>query len=309
MADTTTSVLTNLIQTAYDKYAEMALRSIPLHRDVVDKRPVDVAMPGSSVKFSIYADMSAQTSTLTEGTDVTSVAITNPTQVTVTLNEYGAAVSATRLLELESFTDVDPAIGDIVSFNMADSLDALVRDIARQGTNAIYSNAGAVRTSGNGTTLTSSDTFKSPLARYAVAKLRANNAVPRRGDLYWCGIHPEVSHDLRAETGAGGWRTPHEYSSNTNIWAGEIGAYEGAFFVETPRMYNATDGAASAKDHRTIFAGKQALVEAVAQEPSVVIGPVVDKLMRMRHIGWYGVLGWARFRESALYRVESGTSI
>jgi hypothetical protein len=63
------------------------------------------------------------------------------------------------------------------------------------------------------------------------------------------------------------------------------------------------------RNFRTIVAGKQALAEAVAQEPSVVIGPVTDKLMRFRPIGWYGVLGFSRYREAALYRIESGSSI
>jgi hypothetical protein len=59
----------------------------------------------------------------------------------------------------------------------------------------------------------------------------------------------------------------------------------------------------------TILCGKQALAEAVAQEPGVVIGNVTDRLMRFRPIGWYGVLGFARYREAALYRIESGSSI
>jgi N4-gp56 family major capsid protein len=131
------------------------------------------------------------------------------------------------------------------------------------------------------------------------------------GELYWVGIHPEVSHDLRAETGAGGWREAHVYNESGagNLWPGSIGVYEGAMFVESPRMYNATDGGSSARVFRTILAGKQALAEAVAEEPHVVIGPVTDKLMRFRPIGWYGVLGFARYREASLYRIESTSSI
>ncbi len=98
-------------------------------------------------------------------------------------------------------------------------------------------------------------------------------------------------------------------SSQDRIWAGEIGTYEGAYFVESARLYNATDGSSSARVYRTILAGQQALAEAVAEEPHVVIGPVVDKLMRHRPMGWYGVLGFARYREEALYRIESGSSI
>jgi hypothetical protein len=63
------------------------------------------------------------------------------------------------------------------------------------------------------------------------------------------------------------------------------------------------------KVFNTYFAGQQALAEAVAEEPHVVIGPVVDKLMRHRPLGWYGVLGQAIYREEALYRVETSSSI
>jgi hypothetical protein len=74
-------------------------------------------------------------------------------------------------------------------------------------------------------------------------------------------------------------------------------------------MFNTTDGSGSTRVFRTIVAGKQALAEAVSEEPHVVIGPVTDKLRRFRPIGWYGVLGFARYREAALYRIESTSSI
>jgi hypothetical protein len=81
--------------------------------------------------------------------------------------------------------------------------------------------------------------------RKVVAKLRSNKAVPRAGSLYWTGIHPEVSHDLRAETGSVGWRDTHAYTDASlgNLFAGTIGTYEGAFFVENPRMFSAKSGA------------------------------------------------------------------
>lgn len=302
----TGSLGTSLVQTAYDRYVEFALRSMPLLRDVADKRPVQQAMPGSSVVFQIYTDLSAVTGTLSETVDPDSVALGNTSSVTVTLNEYGNAAIATRKLELFSLSDVDPAIADIIAFNMADSLDDFAQTELRGGSNVIY---GGTAT---GTTyITGGQTITSANIRKAVAKLRAGKAVPRVGELYWVGIHPEVSHDLRAETGDAGWRSAHVYNDAGagQLWPGNIGVYEGAMFVESPRLYNDTDGASSARVYRTIVAGKQALAEAVAQEPSVVIGPVTDKLMRFRPIGWYGVLGWKRYREEALYRIETASSI
>jgi len=295
-----------LVQKAYDRLLEFALRAEPLIRSVADKRPAKQSIPGSTVVLQRYVDLSAATTALTEDTDPDAVAMSTPTTVTITLNEYGNSVLVTRALELFSLADVDPAIANIIAFNLADSIDAVAMTELRGGTNVIYSGSTATSTA----TITAAATISSANVRKAVAKLRAGKAVSRKGSLYWAGIHPEVSHDLRAETGSAGWLLPNQYgSAQDRIWAGEIGTYEGAYFVESARLYNATDGASSARNYRTIIAGQQAMAEAVAEEPHVVIGPVIDQLMRFRPMGWYGVLGFKRYREAALYRIESGSSI
>ena len=374
-----------LVQKAYDRLLEFALRSEPLIRSVADKRPARQSIPGSTVVLQLYKDLDPKTSALSETVDPDAVAMSTPNSVTITLQEYGNAVITTRALDLFSLADVDPAIANIIAFNLADSIDDVAMTTLRGGSNVIYGGA-ATATSA----LTAGNTITSAQLRKAVAKLRSNKAVARKGSLYWAGIHPEVSHDLRAETGAAAWRDPHNYQDGSQIWAGEIGQYEGLFYVESPRMYNAKDGAdqtalattavtvagtsggftigvassaviatraevgdkiaatgmatgakitsiASSGNNviftvsaanttavaeaatvtvtpvtrvfRTILCGKQAMAEAVAEEPHTVIGPVTDKLMRLRPMGWYGVLGFARYREEALYRLETGSSI
>jgi N4-gp56 family major capsid protein len=376
-----------LVQKAYDRLLEFALRSEPLLRSVADKRPARQAIPGSTVVLQRYVDLDQKTSTLSETVDPDAVALSTPTSVTITLNEYGNAVLVTRALELFSLADVDPAIANIIAYNLADSIDAVVSTTLTGGTNVIY---GGSRTST--ATITASDTIDSADIRKAVAKLRSNKAKARRGSYYWCGIHPEVSHDLRAESGNLGWNFVHAQTPGNvdKIWAGEIGDYEGAFFVESSRIPSAKDGAdqtalattavtvagtsagftfgvasssviasraevgdkiagtgiastakisaiSTSGDTTTItvsvantaavtatttvtvtpvtrvfdtlLCGQQALAEAVAEEPHIVIGNVTDKLMRFRPMGWYGVLGFARYREEALYRIETGSSI
>ena len=296
-----------LVQQAYDRLLEFALRSEPLIRSVADKTPARQSIPGSTVVLQKYVDLAQKTSTLSEATDPDAVAMSTPTTVSITLNEYGNSVLVTRALELFSLADVDPAIANIIAYNLADSIDAVAMETLRAGSNKIFSGATATST----VTVAAAATIDSADVRKAIAKLRSAKAVARKGSLYWAGIHPEVSHDLRAESSSGqGWLLPNQYgSSQDRIWAGEIGTYEGAYFVESARLYNATDGASSAKVYRTIVCGQQALAEAVAEEPHVVIGPVVDRLMRHRPMGWYGVLGFARYREEALFRIESGSSI
>ena len=377
-----------LVQKAYDRLLEFALRSEPLIRSVADKRPARQAFPGSTVVLQKYVDLDQATTALTETTDPDAVSVSTPTSVTITLSEYGNAVLVTRALELFSLADVDPAIANIIAYNLADSIDTVAMTTLRSGSNNIFAgNATAVAN------VDAADTIDSADIRRAVAKLRANKAKARRGSLYWTGIHPEVSHDLRAETGNMGWNFIHAQSNPAvdNIWAGEIGDFEGAFFVESPRLYNAKTGAdqtplattavtvagtsggftvgvassavvatrAEVGDKitatgmgsgakitsiatsgsnviftvdtantsvvqattaivqvtpvtrvfNTIVCGQQALAEAVAEEPHVVIGNVTDRLMRFRPMGWYGVLGFAVYRDEALFRITSGSSI
>lgn len=305
-AYTSSTQVAGLVKAAYDRYVEFALRSQPLFRNLADKRPVQQAMPGSSVVFSLYQDLAAATNTLTETVDPDAVAISDVNTVSVTLNEYGNTVLNTRKLGEFAFSDVDPAVANIVAYNMADSIDQVVVSTLVGGTNVIYA-GGKTATSG----ITASDTIDNADIRKAVAKLRAGNAVPREGMLYAAYIHPEVAHDLRGETGALAFEDIRKYTEPNvgNILNQVTGVLGGAYFVETPRAYSATDGASSARNYRTVIAGQQALAEATAVEPGVVIGPVVDKLMRFRPIGWYSLQGWARYREESLYRIESGSSI
>ena len=300
---TSSSTISNLVQTAYDQYVRMALRSIPVMRSLADVKPVQQAMPGSSVVFSIYSDLSTATGTLTETSDVSSVALGNPSQVTVTLNEYGNAVTTTKKLNLTSFNDVDAALADIIAYNAADSIDTVVASVLTGGSNALYGGTATGTAS-----VTASGTMTTALIRKAVVQLRSNKAVPRIGELYAAYLHPRQSADLRAESGTGGFQELSKYVDRTPFVAGAVGVLEGAFIVETPRVPSEVN-ASTVTVYKAVVAGREALAEALAQDTSVVIGPEIDALRRFRTIGWYLFGGWNRLREAALYRIETATTI
>ena len=296
--------ISNLVQTAYDQYVRMALRSIPVMRAIADVKPVQQAMPGSSVVFSIYSDLAQATSTLTEESDVSSVALGNPSQVSVTLNEYGSAVTTTKKLNLTSFNDVDAALADIIAYNAADSIDSVVASVLTGGTNVLY---GGNATSTN--TIDASDTITVAKIRQAVTELRTNKALPRIGELYAAYLHPRQSADLRAETGTGGFQELSKYVDRTPFVAGAVGVIEGAFVVETPRVpFAANTNSPAVNVYKAVVAGREALAEAMAQDISTVIGPEIDALRRFRTIGWYYFGGFARLREAALYRIETAAT-
>ena len=303
---TGTSDISNLVKAAYDQYVRMALRSIPVMRSLADVKPVQQAMPGSSVVFSIYSDLAQATSTLTETLDVSSIALGNPSQVTVTLNEYGSAVTTTKKLNLTSFNDVDAALADIIAYNAADSIDSVVATVLTGGTNVIY---GGNATTTN--TIDAADTISVADIRNAVTELRTNKALPRLGELYAAYLHPRQAADLRAESGTGGFQDIVKYTDNVSktIIPGSVGVIEGAFVVETPRVpYAANTNSPAVNVYKAVVAGREALAEAMGQDINTVIGPEIDALRRFRTIGWYYFGGFARLREAALYRIETSAS-
>ena len=298
---TGTSAISNLVQTAYDQYVRMALRSIPVMRALADVKPVQQAMPGSSVVFSIYSDLAQATSTLTESLDVSSIALGNPNQVTVTLQEYGSAVTTTKKLNLTSFNDVDAALADIIAYNAADSIDSVVASVLTAGTNVIY--AGTATSTAS---ITAAQKITVQDIREAVTELRTGKALPRIGELYAGYLHPRQTADLRAETGTGGFQELTKYVDRTPFVAGAVGVIEGAFIVETPRVPYATNGTTNV--YKAVIAGREALAEAQGQDISTIIGPQIDALRRYHTIGWYYFGGWSLLRQAAIYRVESAAT-
>jgi N4-gp56 family major capsid protein len=393
MADvfsTTTSGLgSNLVTMAYDKLIEINLRSTPQFRAIADKKVGSPTHDGSSIRFQFHndiADTSIAGATLAETVDPDAVSLPATTTLDVTQTELGRVVLPTRKMSLMTLADVDPWIANAVAFNMATTLDNGVAAILDAGTNVIRESAGALSTTAAKSTIVPTDTFKGRDVRYAVTKLRAANVLTR-GGMYVSYIHPEVSHDLRTETGNNIWRTPHEYQNAGPLLAGELGAWEGVRFIETPRMTNSISGAAGtalataaavsgvsgeftivaanaafgglaevgdaisgtnvgsgalitaisvgatnttftvsvansgtvgtntltvtpkARVYNTYVLGQQALAEAVWKEPGIEFGNVVDKLNRFRPVGWHGMINWSVFRQEALYRIETASSV
>jgi N4-gp56 family major capsid protein len=310
-----TSVLSNLVKTGYDRKFRLALRSLPQFRSIADVKPANETNPGDSVAFHIYSDLAPVTTTLDEITDPDSVAVANPAPISVTLEERGNYSVTTR--RLRAFTldpKTDGNLANILAFNMVDSLDAVVRGKLDAGTQVIRESAGALSTTAAVTTVTPTDVHKARDYRYAITKLRAANVLPMRGDKYGVFIHPEAALDLRTETGAAAWRTPQEYQAVEALKAGEIGTWEGGIFMETPRATNAQSGSGAGGTQTRVFnsyvLGQEALAEAVAEEPHLVLdGVVVDPLKRKVAAGWYGIIGWNLFRPESLWVIQGASSI
>ena len=193
------------------------------------------------------------------------------------------------------------SLADIIAYNAADSIDAVVASVLTGGSNVLYGGT-ATNTSG----ITAGGKMTVSLLRQAVTELRTNKALPRIGELYAAYLHPRQTADLRAETGTGGFQALTQYVDRTPFVAGAVGVIEGAFVVETPRVPYADNGTTNV--YKAVVAGREALAEAQAQDISTVIGPQIDALRRFHTIGWYYFGGWSLLRQAAIYRLETSAT-
>lgn len=316
-AETGTSNL-SVDQIAFEKLAYFALRPEMYYDQFADVQATNATNPGASVKFTIFSDLAAATTELGEAEDVTPVAMSD-SQVTVTLREYGNATVTTAKLRASSFLPVDPVAANAVGYNAGLSIDTIARNVLQAGDNVVYATGGATDPSSR-VTINSDDTLAANDVRKVVAQLRKAN-VPTIGGSYVGFIHPDVSYDFRSATDAAAWRTPANYVNPEGIYNGEIGMFEGVRFMESPRaplFENASDNSGSAGNidvYGTLIMGRQALAKAVSlggeygAQPTIVYGTVTDLLQRFRPVGWKHFVGYGVFRQEALRRIESASSI
>lgn len=305
-------------KTAYERLAYHDLRPELYFDGFASVKPTRQSMPGAAVVFNITSDMAAASTPINESTDVDAVALSD-SEVTLTLAEYGNVAKSSKKLRGSSYLEVNPILLNVVSFNAGLSIDTITRDVMKGGSNVRYVGAATARNE-----VESSDHFGTAVSntgaeavRRVVAQLRGAN-VATIGGSYVSVIHPDVSYDFRGATGGANWRDPHTYSAPENIFNGEIGQFEGVRFIESPRAPVFADAGSSTTltdVYATLVFGFQALAKAWSitdggsPMPTVAPTPIVDNLRRFQGAGWYWLGAYGIFRQAALRRIESASSI
>lgn len=286
----------------WDRFADV--RAAPFH-------------PGSSISIPIWADQTAATTPLGEATDV-DARVMDTSTVSVTLNEYGDAVIPTAFVRATAFVNVDPDVADIVGQAAGLSLDTLARTPMNAGDNARFSTASGETRPTSNAQVEADDIITGQDVRYVVAQLRGANVRMFDGNGYAGIMHPDVSYDYRSQDNDE-WADPVNYTTPERAWNGEVGKHLGVRFIESPRALVTSDtGSPSTADvYFTVIFGKEALVKAFSSgggytggtQPTIVVSPKADNLARFRAVGWKWMGGFGRFREDALWRIVSGSSI
>ncbi len=291
---------------AYDLAIYPALRPELIFDQFATVRASNVTHRGGSVRFSFVDDIAEQTTPLLENIDVDSVTLSSKA-LTVTMREYGTAVSNTALIRGTSMIAMDPLIAERVGYNAGLSTDTLAR-VALDATSVTYDDGS---TASIGSVGDGSSDLSGAMLREGVARLRAANVRPLRGGNYVAVISPYQAQQLMSETTDTGFRWMVGYAggagtAGNSVFMGEVGTYEGVRLVVNNHLTNLGQG---------YLMGAEALAKAYSTAPGfgpdakVVVSPVVDKLRRFASVGWYHLVGYSVFRTEALLHIKTSAAL
>lgn len=327
MAITTTANISTDIA-AHKRLMYYALRPQLFFDQIADVDSTDLTNIGSSVNFYFTNDMAAATTPLpSESADITPTTITD-SSINVLLEEYGNAAQTTALARATSFLDISTSLANVIGFNAGLTIDTLAVNALAAGTNNVYSTvaggAGTYATTGTeaaNNRIIAADVISGNMVRFATAKLRAANVDPWMDSLYRGFMHPDVAYDFKGATGGTNWSDPHMYSAPEALFNGVVGAFQGVLWIETPRaplVANVGDGAGGAGNvdaYYSLICGRQALAKAFSSHPEYgsmpvwVDTPVIDLLRRFRGAGWKWLGNYKVFRQAAVWKLVTSSSI
>jgi N4-gp56 family major capsid protein len=225
---------------------------------------VQKSMPknaGQIVYFTRVAQLTANTTALTDGTSPTGINSTS-SNVIATAKPYGAFEQIASLYEM---TTIDSGLKEhveIMAQNAGESMDLVLGKEMMTSGNSVELCANSVQV----TAIASSDTMSVSGIRLAVATLKKNLAPKWENGNYRGVLNVDAIYQLQGDTAAGNWINIGLYNSEANaemLKKGVIGTLYGVDIVETNQTFSASaaDGTVGASARSSFFAGKGAIAE------------------------------------------------
>lgn len=292
---TTTQLDAHLLELYDDEFIISAENTYT--KGIVSAATIKRAAMQKSFKFTVYSKLSVVTSALTEDTDPTRQQVTD-SEVTITPEEYGAAVMRTELANLQSGGVPDLAIPRLVATNMSESIEKLMITTGEAGTNELVIGQTLE------TSLTASNTMTHAYTKRAMNKL-VRVGIPGP---YFAIMHDDIIYDIKNESSA--WTDINQYSNPEVVLQNEVGMIGGFRVINSPLVTINTDGGSGTVDtYHSQFFGYNAFGYGESQAPEGRLTGPFDALGRFIDIGWYGVYDFALIDTNAHWLVTCASSI
>lgn len=297
-----TTFTTDIDQSIRDVYSrEILYEAQPKMRfaQFAKERRDLTAQPGETVRFTKFNSID-RGGKLDEGKPLDEKKMSD-TEVSLTVTEYGNAISVSEKAIQTSLHDVLTEGAKLLGNDMATVLDSELRDTALSTTNIVFPN------DHDATTYNTGDTFDPETIRAAVETLSTNNTPRFDGEYFICIAHPHQLRQLRGETD---WIQAHQYNNTTEIYRGEVGMYEGVRFIETTQMPYYTGGDAQTKFGLTnavetwqaVMFGENAYGWAIALDVELRSNGVKD-YGRKHGLAWYSIWGFGLIEENNILQI------
>lgn len=312
----------------YDKLLIEPLRSAWIFGKYGQKRQVK---DNKTVRFSTYPSLGTQVTALSEGINPSPQKMTK-TSITATASLYGGYVEITEECDIYRVDPIVALAQERVSWQAAESLDEITRDIIYAGTNVAW--AGSANSSTTvATIITAADlrklarsmmNKKTPFFKKMIGSSTGVGSSPIN-NAWLMFISPEVLYDL--DNSVTGWTPVVKYSTQSDIEEQEVGSF-GYFRMlmstECPVLGGATYNAVGSTGlAQTVATGYIDVHQCLAIAPDAygvvdVDGGIKtirkDKTQIGGPLELYGTAGWkARYTakildDDRMYRYECGVT-
>lgn len=246
---TTTSGLSPTMQSYYDRKMLEHAKTQFVFANYAQKRSIP-RNNGKTVQFRRWTLFTANPTTqaLTEGVTPNAQDLAM-SEVTATIKPYGAFVEVSDMLDLTAIDDVIGDSSELLSEQLGNVLDMIVRDVVSTTTNIQFAGS---KTSDDEITATQKLTVEE--VRKAVRTLKKNKArkFTRKGGKphYICIVDPDAVYDLQSDSL---WQDVSKYSNAEQIYDGELGKMFGVVFVETTNAKIVNNGSSYGVHQSFVF--------------------------------------------------------
>lgn len=235
---TTTSQVGPAVDTYYDKLLLARARPYLIHTELAQKRPLP-AKSGDIIKFRRYTNLSTATTPLTEGISPAGQSL-DKTDMIVRVEQFGDYVTITDKVQYVVEDQVLNESTDLLSQQMGETMDELVRDMLASTASA-YSCVDGVNL-GTPTEITSSDiqavvkTLMRNSAKMFTPMIEGANKFgtsPVR-QAFWALAHTDIQDDLEA---CSNFLSKAQYPSQDGVMDAEWGSTGNVRWMLSPLGY------------------------------------------------------------------------
>jgi hypothetical protein len=314
------------VMPAFDLAVQEPLRNALIWDQFASRRFADGDSGSRQLFLGEDIDPAGATTPLVENLDVDSVTF-GVWSLTAHGDEYGRAVSRTRLANARTRINIDPMIVDRVAFDASRAVDTLAKSgftkafdagigynrgrnggVVTAKPSGISVGAARVATPATHTVPTAVGTAASvylstTVLQIAGSMLAQQNAMPFSSGNFILLTGPVGAQHLKNERDTGGFRyvtARNEGMGGNSTVRGQIGMTEGVDIVVSNTV----------PDGKAYLIARNALAkvalgsEGYGDSPQAIVAPVIDKLRRFLSWGWLHFVGYSPYDVRAMIEIE-----